>query len=67
MKPERLQEIKALIHSWAYPVMGDEDRLIEVSVFLELIAALEQAQAENERLENQLADCYNEHPYIIGG
>ena len=46
MNNERLQEIKALIHSWAYPVMGDEDRLIEVSIFQELIAALEACQQQ---------------------
>ena len=44
MDDKRLQEIKALIHSWVYPVIGDDERLIEVSIFQELITALEAAQ-----------------------
>ena len=65
MNKDELQEIKALIHSWAYPIIGDNDRLIEVSIFQELIAAVEELQAENERLQTENKNYreiyYSEH------
>ena len=72
MNDERLQEIKGgkyLLHGteeWT----NQEDAETEV-VILELIAAVEELQAENERLRegfSELSDvcrCYSEHVHIL--
>jgi len=69
MNNERLQEIKALIHSWVYPVIGDDERLIEVSIFQELITALEACQqqlAEAEAKKKLLVEALENHNDACG-